>query len=145
MIVLIQQLRAANTLARLSQLERRQHVSHADMHRRDQCIAKLAAIGSPAVPLILRRLEKLGHADPTHSLSIIIQQMGDVAVPELERAMHHPNPQIRHLAMLLLGRIGTPAALRALDDESVDLVDKEALEAARAEARHHGHEPHQTL
>jgi len=145
MIAFIQQLKAANTLARLSQLERRAQASQGDLHKKDQYIAKLVAIGPPAVLPVLRELAKFGEPTPTHPLYAVIQEMGDQAVPELERAMHHSGVHLRHHAIALLGRVATPAAMHALDDESVDLVDRDAIEAARTAARRHDHAPGQTL
>jgi predicted PhzF superfamily epimerase YddE/YHI9 len=145
MIALIRQLKATNTLARLNQIDRQAHLSHADLHKRDQYMAKLVAIGPPAVLPVLRQLAKTGEANPTHPLCTVIQEMGDTAVPELERAMHHSDIHLRHHAIALLGCVATPAAMHALDDESVDLVDRDAIEAARTAARHHDHAPGQTL
>lgn len=70
---------------------------------------------------------------------MILQQIGDPAVPWLAKAMHDSDCHRRHNAISLLGRIATPAAVSALDDETVDLMDMEVLQHARREARQRGH------
>jgi len=110
MKTLIKKLKAAERLARLDHLEAKPHPSHGDLHKRDQCIAELVALGDPAVPF-------------------------------LSRAIHSSDGHLRHNAISLLGRMGTPAAVCALDDDSVDLLDMEVLQEARLEARHRGDPP----
>jgi len=137
MNALIQKLRAADTLARLNHLETKAHLSHSQMHKLDQYVAKLVAIGAPAVPQLVRRLANVDEENPCSSVLLVLQQIGDPAVPFLARAKHHPNHRLRHHAISLLGRIATPAAVRELQDESIDLMDKEIVDAALHEARHH--------
>ena len=137
MIAFIQKLKAAETLAILEHLEGKSHLSHGELHRRDTCLDKLIHIGAPAVPLLVRKLAGITDPDPSASVPMILQQMGDVAVPGLARAMHSADCHIRHNAISLLGRIATPAAVSALDDDSVDLMDMEVLQQARHSARQH--------
>jgi len=141
MKTLIKKLKAAERLARLDHLEAKPHPSHGDLHKRDQCIAELVALGEPAVPLLVRRLASVDTTDRTSAIAMILQQIGDPAVPFLSRAIHSSDGHLRHNAISLLGRMGTPAAVCALDDDSVDLLDMEVLQEARLEARHRGDPP----
>lgn len=134
MIAFMQKLKAAETLATLEHLEGKPHLSPGELHKRDTCLAKLIHIGAPAVPLLVRKLAGITDSNPTAFVPMILQQMGDVAVPGLARAMHSGDCHIRHNAISLLGRIATPAAVSALDDDSVDLMDMEVLQQARHKA-----------
>lgn len=138
MIALLQKLKAAETLAQLQHLEAKSHLSHSELHKHDKCIASLIAIGSPAVPLLVRSLAGVRDIHPGASIPMILQQIGDPAVPCLAKAMHDRDSHLRHAAISLLGRIATPAAVCALDDQTVDLMDMEALQHAQLAARQHG-------
>lgn len=138
MIALMQKLRAASALAKLDHLDAKSHLSPGNRHKRDECISRLIAIGAPGVPRLVRQLARVGDTDPYASVPMILVQIGDPAVPCLGRALHDDNSHLRHNAIAVLGRIATPAAVRELQDESVDLMDKEAVELALHNARHHG-------
>lgn len=136
MITLIQRLKAAEELVKLHRLESKSHLSHDDLHKRDQCIANLIGIGAPAVPALVRKLGRVKPADPAAAVPMILEKIGDPAVPYLARAMHASNGHLRHNAIALLGRIATPSAVSELDDETVDLMDQEAVQTALLDARH---------
>ena len=137
MIALLQKLRAARTLSELRHLEAKSHLSHRDLHKHDTCVAKLVAIGKPAVPGLVRSLADVPEDDPTASVPMILEKIGDAAVSDLARAMHDPDVHRRHNAILVLGRIASPAAVHELDDEGMDLVDREVVKRARHQARGH--------
>lgn len=139
MIALMKRVKAAEMLAQLEHLEAKTHLSHSDLHKRDKCIAALIAMGSTVVPQLVRRLAKVRTVDPSDPIPLILQQIGDPAVPWLAKAMHDRDCHRRHNAISLLGRIATPAAVSALDDETVDLMDMEVLQHARRQAMERGH------
>jgi hypothetical protein len=139
MIALMKRVKAAEMLAQLEHLEAKSYLSHSDLHKRDKCIGALIAMGSVVVPQLVRRLAKVRSVDPSAPVAMILQQIGDEAVPWLAKAMHDRDCHRRHNAISLLGRIATPAAVSALDDETVDLMDMEILQHARQEAGKRGH------
>jgi hypothetical protein len=136
MIALIQRLKALEELARLHHLESKSHLSHHELHQRDRCIARLIAIGAPAVPGLVRELGDVEFTDPSAAVPMILQKIGDPAVPCLARAMHAGDSRLRQNAIALLGRIATPSAVSELDDETVDLMDQDAVRTALIDARH---------
>ena len=135
MLSFVQKIRASAALTSLGQLESKRHLSGSDISKRNQCVERLSTIGEPAVPQLIRKLARADLSSNSSLIPRVIQNIGDPAVPHLARAMHDRNSTIRHNAILLLGRLGTDAAIRELQDESVDLMDKEVVEQALHEAR----------
>lgn len=134
MLSFVQRFRASTALASLHHLETKAHLSGDDLRKRTQCVTRLAAIGPPAMPPLIRRLSNPNATAPGASIPLVVQSIGEPAVPYLAKAMHDGDSTVRHNAIALLGRLATESAIKELQDESVDLVDKEAVADALHEA-----------
>jgi len=80
---------------------------------------KLIEIGVPALPSVLRYLErraKRGRVGPEFLLAEIIVQMGPEAVPALTSVLLDPHSRIRATAADTLGKIGDRSAVQPLCD-----------------------------
>lgn len=107
------------------------------LKEREAALGLLRALGSQAVPLVIRRLAAGATPEEEAHLAQALLRMGRAAAPPLEAALYAPSHALQAQAADLLGRLGVESSLRPLMQVTFDPAtpDVVRLAARRAAAR----------
>ena len=132
-----------DSIARINQIDRKKNPSRAALELERYHILKLTLIGERAVPQVIEELRDPSAMAPGAPFPMVLNRIGEVAVPYLRRAIRHKDGNVRRHSIRILGQIGGDDAAQALREVESEPFLAEDVRLALgqiklSESRHHG-------